>query len=1073
MTPPPKGKTPLVPPSSDGGRDDGVAASTRRARVLRRSLQGTAIVGLIFLVGMGGLYLNRRAVARAVLEGWLDRRNVPTELTIERADLDGFVARVRLGDPAHPDLSIQRVEVDYVLGMPWSQGGLGLQPGRIRLVQPQVRVRWQDGRWSLGSLDTLIETLMSRPPGPDQAGPLILVEGARIAVITPGGEATVVGDARIDKGRLQRLTARVPQSSLGSDAVRWRDLVAAVDVTTRDNEILIGLVGRAEALTHSGDQAPQQQARDVALRLAARVPYPEQNRIAQPQRLWSDVRLQMQRGELPAAEGRRIDGHVTFEGLVQGSLDAFTLTGQMQGDLAAEGLAGRQGRVSDLRLQLPDSTLALSRTVGAETRWTLQGPMRLLAGTLETQAVSGDTLVLSTGHIRLAGHGAGFDARGPLTLTASRMQTGDLALRQTHVVGTVQADLAEAPRVRFDGQADVRSVAWRGLGPPQSTDIEEVARLKRALGDFALAVPAIALIVNPDGYALDLGRDAIVRPRTGGQVVVSPGAGPFLASRGGAAAVGSLRVRADLPGGLPSGRLDIQQWGPVPGGFDVSLSADVGLDFGLARGLTVAGQGRLASRRGRLTFRPTECADVTVQTLDLGESDVLDMTGMLCPGRDPLFAMENGHWQVQGEVQGGSASVPFLVLAGRQVGGHLQAGGGSGGVGLSLGGANGQVVDQTDPQRFNPLSLSGDVGLADDVWQGAFDVATTGGQALGQMQLTHDGRRGAGGLTIEVPDLVFVEGGLQPSTLSPLAASLAASPVRGHASFGGGIDWQDGAEGRSAGSVTLTDLDFTSPAGPVHGLNGTVRFTSLAPLTTAPGQQLVARDLETVVTLRNPVITFGLDQAAVTLDGGEVQLGGGRLRIEPLTIPLGPDPLIEGVVVLESIQLGDLVTEAGFGDSVDMDAVVSGRLPFIRNSDGTLRFTGGQLYAVQPGRLSIHREALSGVNASGGAEGAAPGMVEDLAYQAMEHLSFQTLSADVDSQQDGRLAVRFHIDGAFDPPEHQELRLTYAELLSRQFLNRTLPLPSGTQVKLTLDTTLNLDQLLQDLAEVSRARRGQ
>ena len=71
------------------------------------------------------------------------------------------------------------------------------------------------------------------------------------------------------------------------------------------------------------------------------------------------------------------------------------------------------------------------------------------------------------------------------------------------------------------------------------------------------------------------------------------------------------------------------------------------------------------------------------------------------------------------------------------------------------------------------------------------------------------------------------------------------------------------------------------------------------------------------------------------------------------------------------------------------------------------------------------------------------------------------------------MAVLFHIKGRHDPPQRQELRLTLTELISRQFLNRNLPLPSNTEIDLTLDTTLNLNQLIGDLLAVNRARRGE
>ncbi len=1072
MTRPPRSDVPSALPGPDGGGPDVPSAASGGAPALVQVLRGAAIVGAIFLVGVGGLYLNRRAVAREVLLGWLDRRGVPADLVVEKADLDGFVARIRVGDPTNPDLTIERVEVDYAVGLPWSRAGLGLKPSRIRLIRPLARVARQNGQWTLGSLDGLIEELAARPPGPDQTGPLILVEQGRIALTTPGGRATILGDARIDQGRLQRLTARMPRSDLGDGTFAAKGLSAAVDLTTVGDQIRIGLVGTTEAVTVA-DQAGE----DLQVRLAALIPYPDADRVQDPRRIWSDVRMSLaQIGMVQAdtrADVRALEGHMIYDGRMRGTLQAFGLSGDLRGRMAAAGVKVPQGDIADLNIDLGGSALTLARVDGAAPHWTLEGPTAVSMARLQSDAVTGSDLRLSSTSLSLGGGPEGVTANGPMQVRVGLVRSGDLTLRRSQIYGRLQARLHNQSALTLRGQAQVQSGSWSGLGPPQTEDIAELAELKRALGDFALQLPQAALEISDGGYAFRLERTASLRPRSGGHVELAPGPTPLLAAHGAAPPSGSFGVRADLPGGLPTGRIDISHWAPVAGGFDVRLAADLDLDFGLARGLEVSGRGQLASRGGQLTFQPTGCSDVSLDRLELGESDVVDLTGLLCPDRSPLFAMKDGLWRVQGRLQAVSGSAPFLAMAARQATAAMEARGGAGDLGLILDQVRADVVDTTEPHRFNPLSLTGAVSLAQDIWQGQFDVATPSGQLLGQMSLTHDGRAGQGGVQIHAPALTFAEGGLQPQTLSPLAANFVASPVRGQASFQGRIDWQTGGEGTSSGQLGLTGLDFTSPVGPVRGLNGTIQFTNLAPLTTAPDQRLTAREIETVVTLRDPVLVFGLDKTSVTLAGGEVQVGGGRVRIEPLNIPLQADPSVRGVVVLENIQLGDLIDEAGFGESVEMDALVSGRLPFVRNPDGTLRFAGGSLFAVQPGRLSIHREALSGLEAAGGEAGAPPGMVEDLAYQAIEHLSFETLSADVDSQADGRLAVRFHINGAFDPPQRQDLRLTYAELLSRDFLNRTLPLPSGTQVNLTLDTTLNLDQLLQDLAEVSRARRGE
>jgi len=273
--------------------------------------------------------------------------------------------------------------------------------------------------------------------------------------------------------------------------------------------------------------------------------------------------------------------------------------------------------------------------------------------------------------------------------------------------------------------------------------------------------------------------------------------------------------------------------------------------------------------------------------------------------------------------------------------------------------------------------------------------------------------------------------------------------------------------------VSVAPAPTTSPAGPVKGLKGVIDFTSLAPLTTAPDQHLTADRVEAFAPLTGVDVAFALDKSALMVSAGQLTVGGGAVRVEPFAVPLDRTLPLSGVITLENIQLGDLVAGSGFGDKVKLDAVVSGRLPFTSDPVAGWRISAGTLQAVQPGRLSIQREALSGLQAGGGGAAVPPGTVEDLAYQAMENLAFDVLSAEVNSLDEGRLGVLFHIRGRHDPPEHQEIRVTLSELISRKFLDRPLLLPSGTGIDLTLDTTLNLNQLVSDLMAVNRARSGQ
>ncbi|HEY0599463.1 intermembrane phospholipid transport protein YdbH family protein, partial [Brevundimonas sp.] len=491
-----------------------------------------------------------------------------------------------------------------------------------------------------------------------------------------------------------------------------------------------------------------------------------------------------------------------------------------------------------------------------------------------------------------------------------------------------------------------------------------------------------------------------------------------------------------------------------------------------ARGIALDTRGRLTSSNGRVTYVAAACTPVTVVRLELGENDVTDVSGRACPTGRPLVSIADGRWRADGALAGLDASAPFLAMHFRDARGRFTATGGPAGLGLEAGIDGATVEDAPTPLRFNPLQASGSARLAGEDWTGAFDLSRDQ-TALGRLTLAHDGPSGAGGLTIDAPSIVFTEDGLQPADLSPLAGDFVGSPATGSVSFEGRVDWLADAEGSSSGRLTIPHLDFVSPAGPVKGLKGVVDFVSLAPLVTAPGQRLTADLLESVAPLTDIELTFGLDKSAVTVEGGDLAVAGGVVRVEPFALPLDRSQPFTGVIVLDKVQLGEIIAGAGFGDRVALDAVVSGRLPFTSDPTAGIRISGGTLAAVQPGRLSIQREALSGLEAGGGGEGVPPNTVQDLAYQAMENLSFDILSAEVNSLDAGRIGVLFHIRGRHDPPVHQELRIGIAEFISREFLNRELPLPSGTGIDLTLDTTLNLNQLVGDLLELNRARAGQ
>ena len=450
-----------------------------------------------------------------------------------------------------------------------------------------------------------------------------------------------------------------------------------------------------------------------------------------------------------------------------------------------------------------------------------------------------------------------------------------------------------------------------------------------------------------------------------------------------------------------------------------------------------------------------------------------DVAGRFCPADAPLITVADGAWRAQGTLADVGATAPFLAMRFSEAQGRLVVDGKPAGLSMTANVTRALASDTTDPLRFLPLTATGEARLAGDVWSGGFDLNRLE-QAVGRIDLRHDGKAEAGGVVISAPNLTFTEHGLQPDDLSPLAAAYLKSPVEGSAAFEGRIDWSPAAS-TSSGVLTTPGLDFTSPAGKVQGLKGRVEFTSLTPLITAPDQVLTVDRLETVTPLTDLELRFALDEKALALAGGKIEAAGGRISIEPFNIPLTPGEAWGGVILVEQVQLNELMKSANLQEKAELDAVVSGRLPFTYAPDTGWRIVGGVLNAVRPGRLSIQPEVFDDLGAGGAvADGEAlpPNTMQDLAYQAMQDLAISDLNAEVNSLDGGRLGVRFHIHGRHDPPERQQLRLGWMDVIRRDFLNKKLPLPSDTPIDLTLDTTWNANQIVSDLMEWGKSANG-
>ena len=977
-----------------------------------------SVVGVAVLLVPLALYAARKVIAREALIGWLLDHGVTSEVNVEGLRFDRLSGGVRAGDPKTPDFLAGDVAVTYGLR------GLNFEVRSVTLREPTLRARLHDGRLSLGSLNQLIEELRKRPPQPDTAQPRIQIDRGILLLATDYGPVRLTVDATVKDGRLIALAAR-------SDPMRLKD--GAFDIAVGGGAAGLRTTGDRVALTldvpieslRAGDMT----ATATRLQFQGDAPYPDLKR----KRLDGAVTLHADLvGQGLALDGDQVAAPrvgATFQGQGSGWIEDFSLGGATVADLRSSSAAVGGVRLGPVRATVKAGDL----------RWTRKGGDAVSA-TPQVAALLQDSVA---GQLRVSQ--LLVEGRGPVSYGRDGVQT--------------------AMTVSLDGRG-----GWAGLGPVKAADAPELVAMKRAAQGFQVVVPAVTVELKDGASRFALPQPLRLRADRGGTLKVSGQAGaPVLGPGGGA-------LRFEVQGGsLPTVEADIRRLRIAKGVVTAQGKAKAGGSVGPVEGgaLDVAGTLRVAD--GTASFAADRCASVSAHKVVFGANDVERLMGRLCPRGGPMFTLAPGRWRLRAEVGDLTADAPFLQARIAGAAGSVVAEQAAGRLDVTAALGAAKVLDQAPQTRFNLLQLTGTAKLADARWAATFRASTPAGTPVVDVVLRHDTRTAEGGLALDTGPLVFADGSLQPTQLSPLAQALG-SPAVGRVAFAGRMDWTPQGV-TSGGTLSVPDLDFPSAAGKVSGLKGVVTFTSLAPLVAAPGQTLSAERLDAVLPVTGLSGTFGLDDKALTVTGGAADVGGGRVRLESLRVPLATGAPMVGVLVLDGVQLHDLVEASPFGDRAELDAKVSGRVPF-QSEAGKVRIEGAELHAIQAGRLSINRQALTGVAATGSVSAPAgpPAPVAsndtftDFAYQAMENLAFDKLEASIASRDDKRLGILAHIVGRHDPPQRQEIRLSLFDLLGRKFLNRPLPLPSDTGVDLTLDTTLNLDDLLGDYADYQRLR---
>ena len=264
--------------------------------------------------------------------------------------------------------------------------------------------------------------------------------------------------------------------------------------------------------------------------------------------------------------------------------------------------------------------------------------------------------------------------------------------------------------------------------------------------------------------------------------------------------------------------------------------------------------------------------------------------------------------------------------------------------------------------------------------------------------IRHDLGTGNGNADL-IADAVVFDERMQPDTLTRLALGVVANAtgvVRGT----GRIVW-DAAGVRSTGRFSTDALDFAAAFGPVTGLSGTMVFTDLLGLVTAPGQTLQVKTINPGIEVNDGVITYRLAPGNVLdVAGGNWPFMGGTLRLEPVSLELGSDAPMRYVLTIEGLDAALFLQRLELGN-LAATGTFDGRMPLVFDQDGG-RIESGFLDSRPPGGNVAYVGELTYKDLS---------TMANFAFDALRSVDYRQMRIDLDGSLEGELVTRVTFDG--------------------------------------------------------------
>lgn len=987
-----------------------------RRRVWRRVLLG--FLALIALA-VSYVWITREDIADNFIASQLESMGVPATYEIESIGPGSEVLRnIVVGDPARPDATIERavVSIRYRLGFP--------QIGKVRLTRPRVYGTYHDGKLSFGSLDPVIFERTGQPPsglpdldlevvdgrglletdfGPigfktEGSGPLRGGFAGILAIAAPrlSGEGCEAGKTSM----FGKLTTAAGRPRL-SGPLRIASLACpASGLALRDTAIALDLAGDADL---AGLDAGFGWRNGAAAFAEASLSGLEARGAASWRKDALTMRYDVLARGLDAPQAAA--AVLTARGSLRGRAAMARL--EWEGDWEANGVRLGPGLEESLReLQgASEGTLLAPMAERIRTGLIREGRgSSLVAQTTLRRTADGISLVIPQANLR--------GGSGATLLSLSRFQYADGGGRAPRLTGNFVTGGLGLPRItgrieREDARGTVlRAVMAEYRAGGGSLAVPEFYAVQRANGAVGFAGRVLASGALPGGSA-----DGLVVPLSGNW---SSAAGLSVWRR-----CTELRFDRLALAGLALERRGLTLC-PARGGA-ILRSGPAGLRIAAGSpGLNVA---------GHLGESPIHIHTGPIGFAVPGTMSARDLEVKLGPAETAThFRLGHLDARLGGELAGGFSGadvrlhqVPLDIL---KASGRWRYAGGR----LSLTNGNLRVEDREALDRFEPL-VARDASLA------LFDNVITADALLREpksdrpvtaVAIRHDLASGAGHAGLAVDGLLF-DDQVQPDTLTGLALGVVAN-ARGIVTGEGRIDWNaDGVT--SSGRFSTSSLDFAAAFGPVKGAEGTIVFTDLLNLVTAPDQRLRVASVNPGVEVLDGEMVFALKPGnLLAIQGATWPFMGGTLVMQPAEIPMGTAQTRRFSLRITGLDAAQFVEHMELAN-ISATGTFDGTLPLVFDQNGG-HLEGGMLASRPPGGNIAYVGELTYKDLSA---------MANFAFDALRSLNYNQMTIAMDGDLTGELVTRVRFDGV------RQGQGTKQNLLTRQVAK--LPVRFNVNIK--------------------------